>query len=99
MSGGQGDWLNPRFAVALLIVGLFAWAFGENTSDQTMVGALIGAFNLAIGYYLGSSNASHVAREQVGEALKIANAANPTPDVILKPGEIAQAQEAKEAKE
>ena len=92
----MSDWLNPRFFMALMIVALFAWAYAENVSDQTMIGALIGAFNMAIGYYLGSSNSSNAVREQVGKALDLAAANSPTPpepDVVLKPGETAQAEQ------
>lgn len=76
----MSEWLNPRFAIALVIVALFAWAYGSNVGDQTMIGALIGAFNMAIGYYLGSSNSSNAVREQVGKALDLAAAAQPGPE-------------------
>lgn len=69
------DFFTPHFAMGLLIIGLFAWAFGENTGDDTMKGALIGAFNLAIGYWLGSASSTAKQREQTGQALGLAASA------------------------
>lgn len=86
--------IDPKFAMAVIIVALFAWAYGENVGDQTMIGALIGAFNMAIGYYLGSSSSSGQIREQMGKVIDIAAASAPEPtkpDVTLQPGETAQA--------
>jgi uncharacterized membrane protein len=84
---------DPRFIVAYTIILGFAGAYINNPSD-TMTGALIAGFAGAWGYYLGSSNSSSAVREQVGKALEIAAAAQPAtpPDVVLKPGETAQAQ-------
>ena len=47
--------LQPQFVIAILLIAMFAWAFGENVSDDTMKGALIAAFAGAWGYFLGSS--------------------------------------------
>jgi len=84
---------DPKFVISLIVLGIFAWAFASNVSDDTMKGAIIGALNVVAGYWLGSSNSSNTVREQVGKALDIAAAAQPTaqPDVILHPGETAQA--------
>lgn len=84
---------DPKFAIAYTIILGFAAAYVNNPSD-TMTGALIAAFAGAWGYYLGSSNSSNAVREQVGKALDIAAAAQPAsvPDVILAPGETAQAE-------
>lgn len=46
--------LDPKFIVSLLAIGIFIWAYGENVSDQTMIGAIIGGFNLALGFHLGA---------------------------------------------
>lgn len=73
---GFGD---PRFVVAYTIILGFAAAYIWNPSE-TMNGALIAAFAGAWGYYLGSSNSSNAVREQVGKALDIAAAAQPSPD-------------------
>jgi hypothetical protein len=62
------QFVDPRFLIALLVIAIFGWAYGSNTGDQTMIGALIGAFNLAIGYYLGSSSSNREVREQVSMA-------------------------------
>lgn len=62
------DFRRPHFIIALLIVGLFAWAYGSNTDDDTMKGALIGAFNLAIGFYLGNVIGREKASENTGKA-------------------------------
>lgn len=74
------DFKRPHFIIALLIVGLFAWAYGENTNDDTMKGALIGAFNLAIGFYLGNVIGREKASENTGKAFEaITAAANSSP--------------------
>jgi hypothetical protein len=86
---------DPRFVIAYTIILGFMAAYIYNPSE-TMNGALIAAFAGAWGYFLGSSNSSNAVRDQVGKALDIAAAAQPEkarPDVTLKPGETAQAQE------
>lgn len=86
--------LDPKFAIAFTIILGFAAAY-VHSPDDTMKGALIAAFAGAWGYYLGSSNSSNQVREQVGKALDLAAAnspAPPEPDVMLKPGETAQAE-------
>lgn len=70
---------DPRFAIAYTIILGFAAAYIWNPSE-TMNGALIAAFAGAWGYYLGSSNSSNTVREQVGKALDIAAAAQPSQD-------------------
>lgn len=86
---------DPKFVIAYTIILGFAAAYIFNPSE-TMNGALIAAFAGAWGFYLGSSNSSNQVREQVGKALDLAAAISPTPapDVVLKPGETAQAEEA-----
>lgn len=89
--------LDPRFIIAYTIILGFAAAYVNDPSD-TMTGALIAAFAGAWGYYLGSSNSSNAIRDQVGKALDLATNAQPAPhrpDVVLKPGETAQAEEPK----
>lgn len=55
----EGRWrVDARFVVALIVIALFAYAFWRNPNDATMLGALISAFNIAIGYWLGSSRGS-----------------------------------------
>jgi hypothetical protein len=73
-------WNDPRLFIAVLVVALFAWAYGSNTGDQTMIGALIGAFNLAIGYYLGSSRSAEASNSRTDKLIEIqhANATGPT---------------------
>lgn len=86
---------DPRFVVAYTIILGFAVAYIHNPSD-TMNGALIAAFAGSWGYYLGSSSGASNTREQVGKALDLATSLSPStakPDVILKPGETAQAKE------
>ena len=93
----MSGFLDPKFAIAYTIILGFAAAYIWNPSE-TMNGALIAAFAGAWGYYLGSSNSSNQVREQVGKALDIAAAnspAPPSPDVILEPGETAQAKDEK----
>ena len=62
------DFLNPKFAVALAALLIFAWAYGQNVDDKTMLGAIIGGFNLALGFYLGSTSSSGKSTENVGKA-------------------------------
>lgn len=86
------DFKRPHFLVALLIIGLFAWAYGENTNDDTMKGALIGAFNLAIGFYLGNVIGRERASENTGKAFDAITAtANSTPlphdENVIRPGD------------
>ncbi len=70
----------------MAIVGLFAWAYGENTGDDTMKGALIGAFNLAIGFYLGNVIGREKASENTGKAFDaITASANSTPGTAPDP--------------
>ena len=85
---------DPKFIIAYTIITGFFIAYVFNPSD-TMNGALIAAFAGAWGFYLGSSNSSSAVREQVGKALDIAAAAQPSiaPDIVLKPGETARAEE------
>lgn len=68
MTDWRADFLTPKFLVALIAVGVFAWAYGENVGDETMKGAIIGGFNLALGFYLGSTNNASRASENTGKA-------------------------------
>lgn len=49
---------DPRVLVTICALGLFAAAFAFNRTNETIIGAAIGGFNLALGYWLGSSNSS-----------------------------------------
>lgn len=85
---------DPRFVIAYTIIIGFAVAYIWNPSD-TMNGALIAAFAGAWGYYLGSSSVTGQQRDLASKAVDLAAAvlpSPPTPDVVLKPGETAQAQ-------
>jgi len=86
---------DPRFFVSLIIMGIFGWAFASNVGDDTMKGAIIGALNVVAGYWLGSSRGAQSQTENVGKALDLANTNAPpaSPDVMLKPGETARAEE------
>lgn len=91
--------LDPRLFVAFAIIGLFGWAFAANMGDETMKGALIAAFAGAWGFYLGSSNNAARANDRADKAIELGHEAlkqlpgPPAPDVTLKPGETAQAEE------
>lgn len=92
------DFATPKFIIALLAVGVFAWAFGHDPADATMKGAIIGGFNLALGFYLGSTDRANKATDNTAKAFDAitatANATGsppPEPDVVLAPGETAQA--------
>lgn len=62
------EFANPKFFVALIAVLIFAWAYGENVGDETMKGAIIGGFNLALGFYLGSTSGASRASENTAKA-------------------------------
>ena len=93
--------VDPRFLISLIVLGIFAWAFGENVTDDTMKGAIIGALNVVAGYWLGSSSGAAQHRDTQEKALALAHDAvqalppppKPEPDVTLQPGETAQAAE------
>jgi hypothetical protein len=87
--------LQPQLLLALLLIGMFGWAYSEDVADATMKGALIGAFSGAWGYYLGSSRGATSQTENVSKALDLATSSAPPtdPTVTLKPGETAQAEE------
>lgn len=94
--------------MAVIIIGLFAWAFARTSDRDTqnlMTGALIAAFAGAWGYYLGSSNGAAKMRDSQDKTIDLAQkavAALPSspspdkPDVMLEPGETAQAREARD---
>jgi hypothetical protein len=61
-------WRDPRFFLALLLIGLFAAAyFKETEPDEMMKGAMIGAFAAAYGYWLGSSSGSRAKDELLAD--------------------------------
>lgn len=93
----MSGFLDPKFIIAYTIILGFAAAYIFNPSE-TMNGALIAAFAGAWGFYLGSSNGSQVVREQMGKVIDLAAASAPEtkPDVVLKAGETAQAEGARE---
>ena len=90
---------DPRFVVSPIIMAIFGWAFAENVGDDTMKGAIIGALNIAVGFWLGSSRGAADSAARTDKALDIAQTAQAqggtTPDVMLKPGETAQAEDLK----
>ena len=46
---------GAREFMAFAVVGLFAFAFWRNPTEDLMVGAIIAAFSTAYGFYLGGS--------------------------------------------
>jgi len=67
--------------MAFAVVGLFAYAFWRNPSEQLMLGAIIAAFTTAIGFYLGGSKVgSDTATKNADTltAIGTATAASPT---------------------
>ena len=56
MKDALARFADPRLLIALLVIGYFGWAFSANVADETLKGALIAAFNIAVGYWLGSSD-------------------------------------------
>lgn len=88
---------DPRFVVSILIMAIFGWAFGENVGDDTMKGAIIGALNIAVGFWLGSSRGAATANENMGKALDLAaTPTEPQPVKVVNPAsEPVQTEEAK----
>jgi hypothetical protein len=58
-------WADPRTAVSLALIGLFAFAYVSNPADELMKGALIAGFSAGYGYWLGSSRGSAVKSRQL----------------------------------
>lgn len=82
----QSSWLDdfrtPKFVVAMAAVLVFAWAYAANVGDETMKGAIIGGFNLALGFYLGSNSSAERATINTGKAFDaVTAAAQATPAV------------------
>jgi hypothetical protein len=55
----------PRAVITTVVMGLFAFAYAYNPSDEMMKGALIAAFSLAVSYWLGSSKGSSDKADQL----------------------------------
>lgn len=93
MTEGQRPWFTyfippPALAIAFVVIGLFAFAYWNDPRDDTLKGALIGAFAGAWGYYLGSSKGAADNREQLNKTQDKLLAAAPTKgSVSLGPGE------------
>lgn len=90
---------DAKLMIAVSVIGLFAWAYAADTNDDTMKGALIAGFAGAWGFYLGSSNSAVERRVTQDKALDLAKTAvdalppqGSKPDVTLKPGETAMAE-------
>lgn len=87
------EFFTPKFIVALLAVGVFVWAFGHDPSDATMKGAIIGGFNLALGFYLGSTDRANKATDNTARAFEAitatanASGAIPPDDSVIRDGD------------
>lgn len=78
----------PALAIAFVVIGLFAYAFSQNSENEMLVGALISAFTGAVGYYLGSSKGAAENRDQLNKhADKLLEAAPSNGKVSLAAGE------------
>lgn len=56
---------SPQLVFGMAIMGLFAYGYYLEPGDDTLKGALIGALNLAVGYFLGSSTGSKASGDVV----------------------------------
>lgn len=56
---------SPQLVFGMAIMGLFAYGYYLEPGDDTLKGALIGALNLAVGYFLGSSSGSKASGDVV----------------------------------
>lgn len=73
------QWNEPRFIITLMLIGLFAFAYIDDPSDQAMKGAIIAAFSAAYGFWIGSKQ-NEQATENTGKAFEaITAAAQATP--------------------
>ncbi len=72
---------TAREAMAFAVVGLFAYAFWRNPSEQLMLGAIIAAFTTAIGFYLGGSKVGSDTATKNADTLTAIGAANSVPTV------------------
>lgn len=61
-------WNDPRVLVTLILIGLFAYAYIQEPSDEAMKGALIAAFAAAYGFWIGANQSSAKATENTGDA-------------------------------
>ncbi len=69
---------SAREIMAFAVVGLFAYAFFRNPTEDLMVGAIIAAFSTAYGYYLGGSKVgSDTATKNADTVTAIGAAATP----------------------
>lgn len=68
------NWIEPRFIITLLLIGLFGFAYINDPSDEAMKGALIGAFSAAYGFWIGSKS-NEKATENTGKAFDAIKAA------------------------
>lgn len=80
------SWLDPRFIITLLLIGLFGTAYLHDPGDQAMKGAIIAAFSAAYGFWIGSKE-NEKATENTGRAFDAITAAAKTggghdPDAI-----------------
>lgn len=76
-------WSEPPVWVTMALIGLFAFAYINNPSDESMKGALIAAFAAAYGYWIGANQQSAKTTENTGKAFDaIAAAATSTPAAL-----------------
>lgn len=75
---------DPRFIIALMVIGLFGWVVFADPADETIRGALIAGFAGAWGYYLGSSRGTSEANARTDKALDVA-VASAAPSVKVDP--------------
>ena len=73
----QSGKFDARFIVAMTVIGLFAWAYAENPTDDTLLGALIAGFAGAWGFYLGSAKVNQEAREQQARLIDVIEKQSP----------------------
>lgn len=85
----------PRLAITAVILALFAYAVFAHWGtglEETLKNIVL----LAVGFWLGSSKGSSDSASRADKAIDLAVATQaasaPTPDVVLKPGETAQAE-------
>jgi hypothetical protein len=93
------SWKDPRTFVSLAVILLFGVAFLRHQNNALLIGALIGAFSTAVGYWLGSSKGSaDKTRELVSLAHGELESSEPKPvKIVNTPGRPVPTRETTEA--
>ncbi len=82
----MSGWNDPRFVITMLLIGLFGYAYIQDSSDEAMKGAIIAAFSTAYGFWLASKDKEQ-STANTGKALDAIRAAQESTPLTDKPME------------